>query len=44
VRGVSIFSEHFAAYPDGYVLIGGAAVDVLMEQAGLEFRAPGSSM
>jgi hypothetical protein len=36
---VSTFREHFAEHPDSYVLIGGAAVDVLMEQAGLEFRA-----
>jgi len=32
------FRDHFAPYADRYVLIGGAAVDVLMDQAGLGFR------
>lgn len=39
VRGFHKFREQFRAYSDQYVLIGGAACELLMEQAGLEFRA-----
>jgi len=39
VRGLSIFREWFAAYADQYVLIGGTAASLTMEEAGLEFRA-----
>jgi hypothetical protein len=39
VRGLAIFQEHFAAYADQYVLIGGTAASLTMEEAGLEFRA-----
>jgi hypothetical protein len=39
VRGLDKFREQFRAYADQYVLIGGAACDLLMEEAGLEFRA-----
>jgi hypothetical protein len=39
VRGLDIFREQFRAYAGQYVLIGGAACDLLMEEAGLEFRA-----
>jgi hypothetical protein len=39
VRGLDIFQERFAAYVDQYVLIGGAAATLTMEEAGLEFRA-----
>lgn len=39
VKGLPKFREHFAGYEEHYVLIGGAACDVLMEEAGLEFRA-----
>jgi len=39
VRGLDKFREHFRAYTGQYVLIGGAACDLLMEEAGLEFRA-----
>lgn len=39
VRGIGEFRRHFRSYPDRYVLIGGAACDILMETAGLEFRA-----
>lgn len=39
VGGLSVFRERFAGYEDRYVLIGGAAVDVAMDAAGLEFRA-----
>jgi hypothetical protein len=38
VRGLDRFVAHFAAYQDRYVLIGGAALFVAMENAGLEFR------
>jgi hypothetical protein len=38
VRGLNRFRERFAGYEDRYVLIGGAAVDVAMDAAGLEFR------
>ena len=39
VRGLSRFREHFRAFSDRYVLIGGTACDLLMEEAGLSFRA-----
>ena len=39
VRGVGIFQEQFAPYVDQYVLIGGTAASLTMEEAGLEFRA-----
>jgi len=39
VRGIDKFHEQFRAHAAQYVLIGGAACDLLMEEAGLEFRA-----
>lgn len=39
VRGLDIFQERFAAYVEQYVLIGGTAATLTMEEAGLEFRA-----
>ncbi len=39
VRGLGLFKQKFAPFSDSYVLIGGAACDLLMEEAGLEFRA-----
>lgn len=39
MRGLDRFREHFAAWEGRYVLIGGSAVDVLMDEAGLPFRA-----
>ncbi len=39
VKGLHHFKEHFASYADQYVLIGGSACTVIMEEAGLEFRA-----
>jgi hypothetical protein len=39
VRGLDIFRDHFQNYADRYVLIGGAACDIAMTSAGLEFRA-----
>jgi hypothetical protein len=39
VKGLEIFREHFRNYADRYVLIGGAACDIAMTDAGLAFRA-----
>lgn len=39
VKGLDVFKTHFSACSDYYVLIGGTAATVLMEEAGLEFRA-----
>lgn len=39
VKGLEIFREHFRNYADRYVLIGGAACDLAMTDAGLAFRA-----
>lgn len=38
VRGLNVFRDHFARFGDRYVLIGGAAVEVAMDAAGLQFR------
>lgn len=39
VKGLDVFQEHFAAHAEQYILIGGTAATLTMEQAGLEFRA-----
>lgn len=39
IRGIEIFKEFFEAYKDQYVLIGGAACDIIMEETGSGFRA-----
>lgn len=39
IRGVETFRKFFEGYKDQYVLIGGAACDVAMEEAGNGFRA-----
>jgi hypothetical protein len=39
VRGLDKFREQFRTHAGQYVLIGGAACDLLMEEAGLGFRA-----
>lgn len=39
VTGVDRFRAHFAGHEDQYVLIGGAACDLVMTDAGLDFRA-----
>ena len=39
VKGLSYFKEHFADYSDKYVLIGGTACTLVMEDVGLDFRA-----
>ena len=38
VKGLAHFAEHFRPFLEHYTLIGGAACDLLHEQAGLEFR------
>jgi len=39
VKGLDVFRRHFAGYEEQYVLIGGTAATLAMEEAGLEFRA-----
>ncbi len=39
VVGIDRFREHFAGHDQQYVLIGGAACDLLMDDVGLDFRA-----
>ena len=39
MRGLDIFKEHFMGYEDSYVLIGGTACTLLLEEAGANFRA-----
>lgn len=37
VNGIEAFRDYFAEYTDQYVIIGGFACDLLMEDAGLDF-------
>lgn len=39
VRGIEIFKHYFEAHPENYVIIGGTACDILMEEAGFTPRA-----
>ncbi len=39
VAGLTVFREHFAAFTTQYILIGGTAASLTMEEAGLDFRA-----
>jgi hypothetical protein len=39
VRGIQRFQEHFKDHAHQYVLIGGAACDLIMQEAALPFRA-----
>lgn len=39
VKGLNIFQEYFASYPNNYVIIGGTACDILIEEAGFKPRA-----
>lgn len=39
MKGLDVFRSYFSAYQDQYVLIGGAACDILFEQANAPFRA-----
>lgn len=38
INGLDTFSEYFKPYIDQYVIIGGLACDLLMTEAGLDFR------
>ncbi len=39
VKGLKIFQEHFKKHTHQFVLIGGTACDLAMEEAGLDFRS-----
>jgi hypothetical protein len=39
VKGLDVFRNHFRKYINCYILIGGTACDLAMEEAGLSFRA-----
>ena len=39
VKGIDIFKEFFSDFQDQYVLIGGAACDIVFQEANLPFRA-----
>ena len=39
VDGLAVFGEHFSAFTDNYVLIGGSACDLAMTSVGQDFRA-----
>lgn len=39
VKGLDVFREHFKDFQESYVLIGGVACYLTMEEAGLDFRA-----
>lgn len=39
VKGIEVFKRHFSSSMHQFVLIGGAACDLLHEEAGLQFRA-----
>jgi hypothetical protein len=38
VKGLDVFRDYFRDYADRYILIGGTACDLAMEEAGVEFR------
>ena len=39
VRGLNIFKKYFEEYPDNYVIIGGTACDLIIDEAGFTPRA-----
>jgi hypothetical protein len=39
VKGLDIFREHFDAFAERYILIGGTACELVMQEVGLAFRA-----
>lgn len=39
IKGIEHFKKHFSSLTDHYVLIGGSACTVIMEDVGLDFRA-----
>ena len=38
VTGIDKFREYFAGHEDQYAIIGGAACDLLLDAAGIQFR------
>lgn len=39
IQGIDVFREHFAGFERAYALIGGVASTLVMEDAGMQFRA-----
>ena len=39
VRGLDIFKKYFEAYPGNYMIIGGTACDLIIDEAGFVPRA-----
>ena len=39
LKGLDLFKNHFDAYSDSYLLIGGTACTLAMKEVGLDFRA-----
>lgn len=39
VRGLDVFKKYFEQYPDNYVIIGGTACDIIIDEAGFTPRA-----
>ena len=39
VKGIEQFKAYFAAFPDNYIIIGGTACDMIIEDEGLVARA-----
>ncbi|MBK8586662.1 MAG: hypothetical protein IPN88_15045 [Bacteroidetes bacterium] len=39
VKGLDVFKKYFEEYPDNYVIIGGTACDIILEEAGFTARA-----
>jgi len=39
VRGLAIFKKYFEEYPDNYIIIGGTACDIIIDEAGFVPRA-----
>ena len=39
VRGLEIFRQHFKDFPDNYIIIGGTACDIIIDNVGLTPRA-----
>ena len=38
MRGIGIFKEYFSEYTDHYILIGGAACSIILNEIGVDFR------
>jgi len=39
IHGLSLFRDYFAGYEESYIIIGGAACDMVFRDVGLAFRA-----